>query len=88
MYCPMGLDCRGMAGVDYKCPNISACHQNSRKPSMVKIVFYVLNQQMCQLEDIKVGEKPLTELLQETNNDLEFVLANLDNLVITQHTRD
>ncbi|PHJ59038.1 hypothetical protein VF02_26000 [Nostoc linckia z1] len=84
----MGLDCRQMTGVDYKCPNISACHQNSRFPSMVKIVFYVLNQQMCQLEDIKVGEKPLTELLQETNNDLEFVLANLDNFVITQHTRD
>jgi hypothetical protein len=43
---------------------------------MVKIVFYVLNQQMCQLEDIKVGEKPLTELLQETNHDLESLLAN------------
>lgn len=43
---------------------------------------------MCQLEDIKVDEKTLAELLQETNEDLEFVLANLDHLVVTQHTRD
>ncbi|MCC5662009.1 hypothetical protein LC608_34870 [Nostoc sp. XA010] len=50
--------------------------ENSHKQSMVKIVFYLLNQQMCQLEDIKVNEKSLAELLQETNHDLESVLAN------------
>ncbi|MEH2408045.1 hypothetical protein [Nostoc sp.] len=88
MYCPMGLDCRQMTGVDYKCSNISACHEHSRKPSMVKIVFYVLNQQICQLEDIKVNEKSLTELLQETNHDLESVLANLDNFVISNRRTD
>ncbi|WP_375515590.1 hypothetical protein [uncultured Nostoc sp.] len=88
MYCPMGLDCRQMTGVDYKCPNISACHEHSRKPSMVKIVFYLLNQQMCQLEDIKVNEKSLAELLQETNHDLESVLANLDNFVISNRRTD
>ncbi len=84
----MGLDCHQMTGVDYKCPNISACHEHSRFPSMVKIVFYVLNQKMCQLEDIKIGKKPLTELLQETNQDLESVLGNLENFVVTQHTLD
>ncbi|MCC5638718.1 hypothetical protein LC593_23365 [Nostoc sp. CHAB 5844] len=88
MYCPMGLDCRGMAGVDYKCSNISTCMEHSRKPSMVKIVFYVLNQQMCKLEDIKVNEQLLGELLQESNQDLESLLANLDNFVITQHRND
>lgn len=82
----MGLDCRQMTGVDYKCPNISACHEHSRKPSMVKLVFYLLNQQMCQLEDIKVDEKTLTELLHSSNQDLESLLVNLDHLVVTQHT--
>ncbi|WP_193200919.1 hypothetical protein [Nostoc sp. MG11] len=86
MYCPMGLDCRQMTGVDYKCPNISACHEHSGKPSMVKIVFYLLNQQMCQLEDIFVDEKRLAELLHSSNQDLESLLSNLDNLVVTQHT--
>ncbi|WP_157817025.1 hypothetical protein [Nostoc flagelliforme] len=86
MYCPMGLDCRQMTGVDYKCPNISACQEHSRKPSMVRFVFYLLNQQMCQLEDIKVDEKTLAELLHSSDQDLESLLANLDHLVVTQHT--
>ena len=55
----MGLDCRQMTDVDYKCPNISACQEHSRKPSMVRFVFYLLNQQMGQLEDIFVDEKTL-----------------------------
>lgn len=84
----MGLDCRQMTGVDYKCPNISACHEHSRKPSMVKLVFYLLNQQMCQLEDIKVDEKTLTELLHSSNQDLESLLVNLDNLVISNRRTD
>jgi hypothetical protein len=80
MYCPMGLDCRQMTGVDYKCANISTCHENSRKHSMVKLVYYVLNQQMCQLEDIKVNEKSLADLLRETNQDLETLLSSWDSL--------
>lgn len=35
-----------------------------------------------------MSEKPLTELLQETNQDLESVLGNLENFVVTQHTLD
>ncbi len=85
MYCPMGLDCQQMAGIDYKCPNISACHEHSRKPSMVKLVFYLLNQQICHLEDIKLDDKTLADLLHSSNRDLEYLLQNLDNLVITQH---
>jgi len=84
----MDLDCRQMTGVDYKCFNISTCMENSHKQSMVKIVFYLLNQQMCQLEDIKVNEKTLAELLQETNHDLESVLAKLDNFVISNRRTD
>ncbi|MEH2249318.1 hypothetical protein [Nostoc sp.] len=84
----MDLDCRQMTGVDYKCSNISTCMENSHKPSMVKIVFYLLNQQMCKLKDIFVNEKSLAELLQETNHDLESVLANLDNFVISNRRTD
>lgn len=82
MYCPMGLNCREMTGVDYKCPNISICHENSPKHSMVKIIYYVLNQQICGLEDIQVGDKFLSDLLQETNQDLETLLPNIYGLSI------
>ncbi|GAA6623017.1 hypothetical protein NUACC26_088420 [Scytonema sp. NUACC26] len=84
----MGLNCRDMVGVDYKCPNISICMENSCKPSMLKIVFFVLNQQMCKLEDIKVNEQPLEELLVETNQDIESLMSNLDSFVIAQRQRD
>lgn len=62
--------------------SIPANHQWSR------LCFIYSTNFLCQLEDIKVNEKSLAELLQETNHDLESVLANLDNLVVTQHTRD
>lgn len=65
----MGLECRDMTGVDYKCPNISTCHENSYKHSMIKIIYYVLNQQICELDNIKVNDKSVADLLQETNQD-------------------
>lgn len=85
MYCPMGLECYEMAGTHYKCPNISTCHENSPKHSMIKIIYYVLNQQICGLDDIKVGDKFLSDLLQETNQDLETFLPNIYGLSIPTH---
>ena len=85
MYCPMGLECYEMAGTHYKCPNISTCHENSPKDSMIKIIYYVLNQQICELDDIKVGDKFLSNLLQETNQDLETLLPNIYGLTIPTH---
>lgn len=49
---------------------------------MVKTVFFLLNQQMCRLEDIKVNEQPLTELLAESNQDLESFLSNLNSFSV------
>ncbi|KYC42157.1 hypothetical protein WA1_19385 [Scytonema hofmannii PCC 7110] len=62
--------------------------ENSRKPSMLKTVFFVLNQQMCQLEDIKVNDRSLDELLAETNQDIESLTITLDNFTIAQRRRD
>ncbi|GAA6615622.1 hypothetical protein NUACC26_014170 [Scytonema sp. NUACC26] len=84
----MGLNCREMVGVSYKCPNISTCMENSCKPSMAKTLFFVLNQQMCQLEDIKVNDRSLDELLTETNQDIESLMSNVDSFAIAQRTRD
>lgn len=80
MYCPMGLDCRQMTGVDYQCSNVSTCMQNSPKPSMVKIIFYALHQQICDLKDIKIDQKLLNELLEENQQDVESFLENWENL--------
>jgi hypothetical protein len=80
----MDLNCQQMAGIDYNCPNLSTCMEHSRKPSMVKIVLYVLNKQICQLSDIKVNDKSLSDLLQEQDQDLEFLLTNLETFVVTQ----
>ncbi len=52
---------------------------------MIKIIYYVLNQQICELDDIKVGDKSLSELLQETNQDLETLLPNIYGLSIPRH---
>ncbi|WP_181280673.1 hypothetical protein [Aphanothece hegewaldii] len=82
MYCPMGLDCQVMTGQNYNCSNASECLEHSRKNSMVKTVFFLLNQQMCRLEDIKVNEQPLTELLAESNQDLESFLSNLNSFSV------
>ncbi|MCC5668182.1 hypothetical protein LC653_31055 [Nostoc sp. CHAB 5784] len=41
-----------------------------------RLCFIYSTNFLCQLEDIKVNEKSLAELLQETNHDLESVLAN------------
>lgn len=84
----MGLECREMTGVDYKCPNISTCHENSPKHSMVKIIYYVLNQQICGLDNIQVGDKFLSDLLQETNQDLETLLPNIYGLSIPTRNPD
>jgi recombinational DNA repair protein RecR len=40
---------------------------------MVKVIYYVLNKQICTLDKIKVNDKPLAELIQETDKDLEFL---------------
>jgi hypothetical protein len=84
----MGLNCREMVGVDYKCPNVSICMENSCKPSMLKIIFFVLNQQICHLEDIKVNEQSLDELLKETDQDIESLMRNLDSFSIAQRRED
>ena len=83
MYCPMDLDCRLMTGQNYGCPNAEICLNNSSKHSMVKVVFFMLNQQMCQIEDIKVNEQPLSELMQQFVQDLESLLTNLESFVVT-----
>lgn len=62
--------------------------ENSGKPSMLKIIFYVLNQQICHLEDIKVNEQSLDELLKETNQDIESLMRNLDSFSIAQRRED
>ncbi|MUG99837.1 hypothetical protein F7734_49220 [Scytonema sp. UIC 10036] len=62
--------------------------ENSRKPSMAKTVFFVLNQQMCQLEDIKVNDRTLDELLAETNQDIESLMSNVDSFAMTQRLWD
>jgi hypothetical protein len=72
----MGLDCRQMTGVDYQCSNVSTCMENSPNTSIVKIIYYVLNQQICSLSDIQVDEKLLVEILQETQQDVESFLEN------------
>lgn len=51
---------------------------------MVSVVFFMLNQQMCQLEDIKADGQPLSELMQQFDQDLETLLTNLDSFVVTQ----
>lgn len=43
----------------------------------------MLNQQMCQIEDIKVNEQPLSELMQQFDEDLESLLTNLESFVVT-----
>ncbi|WP_407885382.1 hypothetical protein [Scytonema sp. NUACC26] len=55
---------------------------------MAKTLFFVLNQQMCQLEDIKVNDRSLDELLTETNQDIESLMSNVDSFAIAQRTRD
>lgn len=50
---------------------------------MVKVVFFMLNQQMCQLEDIKVDGQSLSELIQQFDQDLESLLTNLETFVVT-----
>lgn len=72
-----------MTGHDYHCPNGSICLNNSNKHSIVSVVFFMLNQQMCQLEDIYAGGQPLSELMQEFDQDLESLLTNLDSFVVT-----
>lgn len=81
----MDLDCKAMSGQDYKCSNASACLEHSRKHSMVKTVYFLLNQQMCRLEDIKVDDRPLPELLAESNQNLETFLSNLDSFSVGGH---
>ena len=82
----MDLDCRLMTGQDYRCPNASICLQNSSKYSIVKVVFFMLNQQMCQLEDIKANEQPLSGLMQQFDQDLESLITNLETFVVTHHS--
>ncbi len=79
----MNLDCRLMTGQDYRCPNAEICLNNSSQHSMVKVVFFLLNQQMCQLEDIKVNGQTLSELMQQFDQNLESLLTNLDSFVVT-----
>lgn len=43
----------------------------------------MLNQQMCQLEDVKVDDQPLSELMQQFDQDLESLLTNLESFVVT-----
>lgn len=81
----MDLDCHSMTGQDYQCPNASICLNHSSKNSMVKVIFFLLNQRMCQLEDIKVDEQPLSELMQQLNQDLESLIINLDTFIVTDH---
>lgn len=49
---------------------------------MVKTIFFVLNQQMCQLEDIKVNDRTLDQLLAQTNQDIETLMSNVDSFAI------
>ncbi len=80
MYCPMNLSCRFMTGQDYQCPNAEICLKNSSKHSMAKMVLFMLNQQMCQLEEIQVSGQPLSELMQQFDQDLESLLTSLESL--------
>lgn len=45
----------------------------------------MLNQQMCQLEDIKADGQPLSELMQQFDQDLESLITNLESFVVTHH---
>ncbi len=81
----MNLDCQLMTGQDYGCTNASTCLKNSSKHSMVKVVFFLLNQQMCQLEDIKADGQSLSELMQQFDLDLETLITNLESFVVTHH---
>jgi hypothetical protein len=83
----MKLECYEMTGYHYKCPNISICHENSSEHSMVKIIYYVLNQQICGLDNIQVGDKFLSDLLQETNQDLDALLPNIYGLTINRQNQ-
>ncbi|WP_250125054.1 hypothetical protein [Chroococcidiopsis sp. CCMEE 29] len=69
-----------MTGQDYQCPNAEICLKNSSKHSMAKMVLFMLNQQMCQLEEIQVSGQPLSELMQQFDQDLESLLTSLESL--------
>lgn len=53
---------------------------------MVAVVFFMLNQHMCQLEDIYAGGQPLSELMQQFDQDLESLITNLETFVVTHHS--
>lgn len=54
---------------------------------MVKIIYYVLNQQIRGLDNIQVGDKFISELLQETNQDLDTLLPNIYGLTINRQNQ-
>lgn len=61
--------------------------KNKSEHSIVKIIYYVLNQQICGLDNIQVGDKFLSDLLQETNQDLKTLLPNIYGFNITRHNQ-